>query len=112
MPSPQYEMLGEFSKLLGKEISRKVKKVLPEYAARAAGSGQDPVAWVRAATASLDRLAAIAAGDVSWVLAGGGQPRGQLGASMEAQERTARLLAFVLSPTYLTLREQLGMGVR
>ena len=112
MPSPQYAMLGEFSKLLGKEISRKVKKVLPEYAARAAGSGQDPVAWVRAATASLDRLAAIAAGDVSWVLAGGGQPRGQLGASMEAQERTARLLAFVLSPTYLTLREQLGMGVR
>lgn len=112
MPSPQYAMLGEFTRVLGKEVSRKVKKVLPELAARAAGSGQDPLAWVRAATSSLDRLAAIAAGDVSWVLSGVGQPRGQLGASMEAQDRTARLLSFVLSPTYLTLREQLGMGVR
>lgn len=112
MPSPQYAMLGEFSRVLGKEISRKVKKILPELAARAAGSGQDPIGWVRAATSSLDRLASIAAGDVSWVLSGVGQPRGQLGASMEAQERTSRILAFVLSPTYLMLREQLGMGVR
>ncbi|MCC6666423.1 MAG: hypothetical protein IT375_21905 [Polyangiaceae bacterium] len=112
MPSPQYAMLGEFTRVLTKEISRKVKKVLPELAARAAGSGQDPLTWVRAAIASLDRLAAIAAGDVSWVLSGGGQPRGQLGASMEAQERTARVLSFVLSPTYLVLREQLGMTVR
>lgn len=112
MPSPQYAMLGEFSRVLAKEVSRKVKKILPELCLRAAGSGQDPVGWVRAATSSLDRLAAIAAGDVSWVLSSTGQPRGQLGASMEAQERTARLLSFVLSPTYLTLREQLGMGVR
>jgi hypothetical protein len=112
MPSPQYAMLGEFSRVLTKEVSRKLKKVLPELAQRAAGSGQDPVAWVRAATSSLDRLAAIAAGDVSWVLGAGAQPRGQLGASMEAQERTARLLSFVLSPGYLGLREKLGMGVR
>ncbi|GMV12520.1 MAG: hypothetical protein AMXMBFR56_07440 [Polyangiaceae bacterium] len=112
MPSPQYAMLGEFSRVLGKEVSRKVKKILPELCLRAAGSGQDPIGWVRAATSSLDRLAAIAAGDVSWVLSSAGQPRGHLGASMEAQERTARLLSFVLSPTYLTLREQLGMGVR
>lgn len=112
MPSPQYAMLGEFSRVLGKEISRRVKKILPELALRTAGSGEDPIRWVRAATSSLDRLAAIAAGDVSWVLAQSGQPRGQLGASMEAQERTARLLSFVLSPTYLVLREQLGMGVR
>ncbi|MBI3203586.1 MAG: hypothetical protein HYZ29_18755 [Myxococcales bacterium] len=112
MPSPQYAMLGEFTRVLTKEISRRVKKILPDLAARAAGSGQDPSTWVRAATSSLDRLAAIAAGDVSWVLSGGGQPRGQLGASMEAQERTARLLSFVLSPSYLVLREQLGMTVR
>jgi tetratricopeptide (TPR) repeat protein len=112
LPSPQYAMLGEFQRLLGKELSRKVKKILPDLAMRVASSGQDPIAWVRAATSSLDRLAAIAAGDVSWVLSGGGATRGQLGASMEAQERTARLLAFVLSPNYLMLREQLGMGVR
>lgn len=113
VPSPAYAMLGEFQRLLGKEMPRKVKKILPELAARVAGSGQDPIAWVRAATSSLDRLAAIAAGDVSWVLSGGSAiHRGQLGASLEAQQRTARLLSFVLSPTYLVLREQLGMGVR
>ncbi|MBK7586372.1 MAG: tetratricopeptide repeat protein [Myxococcales bacterium] len=112
MPSPQYAMLGEFLRVLTKEVSRKVKKLLPDLAARAAGRGQDPAEWVRAATSSLDRLASIAAGDVSWVLSGAGQPRGQLGASMESQERTSRLLAFVLSPNYLRLREQLGMGVR
>jgi hypothetical protein len=112
MPSPQYAMLGEFVRVLGKEASRRVKKVLPDLAMRVAGSGQDPGRWVHAATSSLDRLAAIAAGDVSWVLSGGTVVRGQLGASVEAQERARRLLSFVLSPTYLRLRDQLGMGVR
>lgn len=111
VPSPQYAMLAEFQRALGKEMSRKVKKLLPELAAPVAQSGQDPVAWVGAATASLDRLAAIAAGDVSTVLAVGGA-RGQLGASREARARAARLLTFVLSPSYLALRDRLGMGVR
>jgi hypothetical protein len=105
-------MLGEFQRLLGKEMPRKVKKILGDLAGRYAQSGQDVFSWVRAATSSLDRLAVIAAGDVSWVLAGASRVRGQISASHEAQERTARLLAFVLSPTYLALREQLGMGVR
>ncbi|MCA9597218.1 MAG: hypothetical protein KC776_28085 [Myxococcales bacterium] len=112
VPSPQYAMLGEFQRVLTKEMPRRVKKVLPELATAVAHSGQDPLAWVRAATSSLDRLAAIAAGDVSYVLSGGDIPRGRLGASMEAQARAARLLGFVLSPTYLSLREKLGMGVR
>jgi hypothetical protein len=38
--------------------------------------------------------------------------RGQIGASMEARARASRLLSFVLSPTYLSVRERLGMGVR
>jgi tetratricopeptide (TPR) repeat protein len=110
--APQYAMLGEFIRVLGKEIPRKVKKTLAELALAVAQSGQDPASWARAATASLDRLAAIAAGDVSWVLSGAGVTRGQLGASAEAQERTARLLGFVLSPSYLKLRDQLGMGLK
>lgn len=112
LPSPQYAMLGEFQRLVGKEISRRVRKLLPELAAPVAQSGQDVTAWVRAANSSLDRLAAIAAGDVSHVLASSSGARGQLGASMEAQARASRLLSFVLSPTYLALREKLGMGVR
>ncbi len=109
-PSPQYAMLAEFQRALTKEISRKVKKVLPELAAQVAHSRRDPLAAVAAATASLDRLAAIAAGDVSWVLSAG--RRGEWGASLEAEQRARRLLSFVLSPGYLTLREKLGMGVR
>ncbi len=113
VPSPAYAMLGEFERQLGKGISRKVRKLLPQLAEPVARSQPDPLAWVRAAVASLDRLAAIAAGDVSHVLSAiEGTPRGQLGASNESQERARRLLAFALSPTYLALREQLGMGVR
>jgi cellulose synthase operon protein C len=112
LPSPQYAMLGEFSRLLGKELTRRTRKQLPELAAAVVRSGQDVLAWVQAANSSLDRLAAIAAGDVSNVLASSTGYRGQIGASMEAQARAARLLTFVLSPTYLALREQLGMGVR
>jgi hypothetical protein len=55
-------------------------------------------------------MAAVAAGDVSWVL--GGRSRAPIGESRGERARAERLLAFVLSPTYLDLREQLGMGVR
>ena len=111
MPSPPYAMLGEFMRLVGKELPRRVKKLLPELALPIVQSGQDPIAWARAATSSLDRMAVIAAGDVSWVL-GGVDGRGRLGASHEAEQRARRLLSFVLSPAYLMLRDQLGMGVR
>jgi hypothetical protein len=57
-------------------------------------------------------MAALAAGDVSWVLASDAANRGRAAASVEGQERAKRLLSFVLSPTYLGLREALGMGVR
>jgi cellulose synthase operon protein C len=112
LPAPAYAMLGEFMRLLGKELPRRVKKVLPELALAVVQSRQDPIAWARAATSSLDRMAAIAAGDVSWVLSGGPEGRGQLGASHEAEQRARRLLSFVMSPVYLGLRERLGMGVR
>jgi tetratricopeptide (TPR) repeat protein len=112
LPAPHYALLDEFQRLLGKQMPRKVKKVLPELAARVVEEQADPIRWARAATSSLDRLAAVAAGDVSHVLAAHSGLRGQLGVSDEARRRAARLLSFVLSPTYLAVREQLGMGVR
>jgi len=111
IPAPAFAMLSEFQRLLSRELPRRVKKALPELAAALARSSADPGTWYRAATSSLDRMAAIAAGDVSWVLASGGV-RGELPQSREGQARARRLLSFVLSPTYLELREQLGMGVR
>lgn len=109
--SPPYAMLAEFQRSLGK-ANRKVRKQLPDLARAVAGSGQDPLRWAEAAVSSLDRMAAIAAGDVSWVLSGGGRERGVLGLSNEASARARRLLSFVLSPGYLELREKLGMGVK
>jgi cellulose synthase operon protein C len=111
LPSPAYAMLGEFQRLLGK-APRRVRKVLPDLARAVAASGQDPLDWSRAAVSSLDRMAAIAAGDVSWVLAENGRERGALGLSDEAAARAKRLLSFVLSAGYLELRDQLGMGVK
>jgi hypothetical protein len=46
------------------------------------------------------------------VLAGDAANRGRTTASVEGHERARRLLSFVLSPSYLALREKLGMGVR
>ena len=109
--APAYAMLPEFQRSLAK-APRRVKKLLPDLARAVERSGQDPIAWSRAAVSSLDRMAAIAAGDVSWVLAAGGRERGALGLSDEAAARARRLLAFVLSPGYLELREKLGMGVK
>jgi hypothetical protein len=112
LPSPQFALLGEFQRQLAKELPRRVKKILPDLARAVQKSEQDPMEWYRAATSTLDRLAAIAAGDVSWVLALEPSQRGRLPPTREAEQRVRRLLAFVLSPVYLELREKLGMGVR
>ena len=114
LTAPSFAMLGEFQRLLTKEASgwgsRQLRKLLPDLARAVANESPDLLGWVRAATSSLDRMAAIAAGDVSWVL--GGRTRAPVGEGREDRARAERLLAFVLSPTYLDLREQLGMGVR
>jgi len=111
LAAPAYAMLPEFQRSLAK-APRRVKKLLPDLARAIERAGQDPIAWAQAAVSSLDRMATIAAGDVSWVLAAGGRERGVLGLSDEAAARARRLLAFVLSPAYLELREKLGMGVK
>lgn len=112
IPSPQYAMLGEFTRELGKAMPRRIKKAVSDLCEQIRAGQEDPIAWSHAAISSLDRMATIAAGDVSWVLAGSERDRGQLGASIEAHRRAARLLSFVLSPSYLELRQKLGMGVR
>jgi hypothetical protein len=58
------------------------------------------------------RMAAIAAGDVSLVLTDAlGVPLAQLPSRVAHDDRARRLIAFVLSPSYLELRGRLGMGV-
>ncbi|MBN1612000.1 MAG: hypothetical protein JW940_35540 [Polyangiaceae bacterium] len=110
--SPPYAMLADLERQLGgRELPKRYRKALPVLGAAIVAEGQDPLEWVRAANCSLDRMATIAAGDVSHVLAGDG-PRGGPRLSTESGKRLERVLAFALSPEYLLLRERLGMGVR
>lgn len=110
VPSPAFALLGEFQRQL--KLPRRVRKILPDLAKAFRDSGQDPMVWYRAATSTLDRMAVVAAGDVSWVLASDARLRGRAATTVEGEQRARRLLSFVLSPTYLELREKLGMGVR
>jgi hypothetical protein len=74
--------------------------------------GRDVKVWAQAAQASMYRMAAIAAGDVSLVLRDVLEaPPDRLPALIPYDQRARRLIAFVLSPRYLELRGKLGMGV-
>lgn len=112
LASPPFALLGEFQRQLASELPRRLKKLLPELARAVKSSEQDPIDWYHAAASTLDRMAAVAAGDVSWVLAPSPAERGRRPPTRHAELRARRLLAFVLSPAYLELREKLGMGVR
>ena len=113
LDTPQYAMLGDFERQLARTVPRRIKKLLPEICQRIKDTRQDPLEWVRAATSTLDRMAAIAVGDVSWVLAvSGAAQRGQPPVTNEARARAARLLAFVLSDDFFSVRDQLKMGLR
>jgi tetratricopeptide (TPR) repeat protein len=108
-----YGVPPDLERRIQKAMPRKVKKALPELSRAVVSERRDPIHWAHAAIATLDRIAVIAAGDASWVLADGdAAARGRLGASLETQERARRLSSFVLSPVYLELRERLGMEVR
>ncbi len=111
--NPGYAVYNEIQRAVHKEISRKVRKSIGETCLKVVSSKQDARAWAAAARRSLDRMAVIAAGDVSIVLSDVlGTPRDQLGSTVPENERARRLLSFVLSPNYLELRKKLGMGVR
>ncbi|HVW29053.1 MAG TPA: tetratricopeptide repeat protein [Polyangiaceae bacterium] len=113
LSAPPYAMLAEFERLLGKEMQRRVRKVLPELAAAVANEGGDATEWVRAAMSTLDRMAAAAIGDVSWVLAGpNGSGRGDAPETAEGKLRAERILSFILSPAAFAVRDGLGLGVR
>lgn len=113
VPNPGYAVFAEVSRSVQKTISRKVKKNATDVCGRFVHSGQDPRAWAEAARRSIDRMAAIAAGEVSLVLSETLRaPRAELAPLVRDSERAKNLLRFVLSPGYLELRKKLGMGVR
>lgn len=113
LDAPAFAILGDVQRQLGRALPRKVKKVLPEVCNEVAASRADVRAWASASGRSLDRMATVAAGDVSLVLSDVcGVPRAELKRAAVGNDRAERLLRFVLSPNYLELRTRLGMGVR
>jgi hypothetical protein len=113
LEAPAFAILGDVQRQLGKALSRKVKKLLPEICNEVVASRPDVRAWASAAQRSLDRMATVAAGDVSLVLADVlTVPRAELKRAVPGNDRAERILRFVLSPQYLELRARLGMGVR
>jgi hypothetical protein len=110
--APPYAMLSDVQRQLGKAISRRTRKLLPDLCRAVVAERSDARAWARAALSSMYRMAAIAAGDVSLVLTDVlGAPLTKVPALVPHDERARRLIAFVLSPRYLELRGKLGMGV-
>jgi tetratricopeptide (TPR) repeat protein len=107
--SPPYAMLAEIEKLVGRAIARKTKKLLPEICRSIVASGADARAWAHRALASHNRVAVVAAGDVSVVLADllGAAP--QITDVARHDARAHELFRFVLSPAYLEIRRALGL---
>jgi hypothetical protein len=99
----------DFERQLAKLLPRKARKLLPERArdVRAAEANLDD--WVRAASATLDRVAAVAVGDPSVILADTAARDSDPSA---AHERARRLLRFMLSPEFEGLRQRFGVSVR
>jgi hypothetical protein len=107
---PPYAMLADFEKQIGKAISRKTKKLLPDVCRAVAASGVDPTNWARRALASQARVAAVASGDAGVVLIDVmNEPLERLGQSVKGDVRAEELLRFVLSPAYLGLRKAFGL---
>ena len=111
LDSPPYAMIDEFARLLSSVIPRRTKKILAENAAQIEEMALDPMTWIRAALRSLDRMASLATVDVSHVLASITTERGKAPTSVEDRTRCERLMSFVLSDLYLTLRSHLGLDV-
>jgi tetratricopeptide (TPR) repeat protein len=108
--APGYAVQAEIDRLLGKAIARKTKKLLPDICQRIVQTKADARVWSQRAIATLDRIAAVATGDVGVVLSDiHGQSPERLADVVHGDRRSEDLLRFALSPGYLAVRRTLGL---
>jgi len=115
LTTPPYAMQDEFIRAFSSALPRRLRKLLAERTEAVAALAPDEAAMRRyfaAATSSHDRVAALAAGDISHVLSHLTGQRGRPASAGDLRDRTARLLAFALSSQYLALKDRLGLSVR
>jgi hypothetical protein len=103
---PPFAVLAEIERLLGRAMSRRTRRALPEACGTLAAQGVDPRAWFTRALASQDRIGAVASGDPSVVLADSPIAPSE---APQTPPRVGDLLRFVLSPIYLDIRRSLGL---
>jgi tetratricopeptide (TPR) repeat protein len=107
---PPFAVLAEVERLIGKAISRKTKAAITPICKAFVQSGQDAKQWPARARASQGRVAVLASGDVSVVLADVfGEPVDRLGAAARDDLRAHELLRFVLSRPFFDLRRAIGL---
>ena len=107
---PPFAVLAEVERLIGKAVNRKTKGLLPPICKLIVESRQDARQWAARARASQGRVATLASGDVSVVLADVfGEPVERLGAVARDDLRAHELLRFVLSRPFFELRRSLGL---
>jgi tetratricopeptide (TPR) repeat protein len=107
---PPYAVLAEVERLVGKEIARKTRKLLPDVCRAIVAQRIDAREWTKHALASQERVAVLASGDPSLVLADLLKVSvDRLGKTAPSDPRAQELLRFVLSPRYLELRKALGL---
>lgn len=107
---PPFAVLAEVERLMGKAINRKTKAAILPICKAFVQSGQDARQWAARARASQGRVAVLASGDVSVVLADVfGEPLERLGSVARDDLRAHELLRFVLSRPFFDLRRAIGL---
>ncbi len=108
--APQYAILAEVEKSIGKAIPRRVKKSLAEVCNALVSGGHDVKAWSRRAQMSLARVVLVASGDVDFTLRDTlGESPDRLRQLVKSDDRAKEILRFAFSPSYLDLRRALGL---
>ena len=103
-------VLAEVERHIQKAISGRTKKVIEPLCRAHAATPVDPRQWAARARVSQGRVAVVASGDVSVVLADVfGEPVERLGVVARDDLRAHELLRFALSRPYFDLRRMLGL---
>src|SRR5690606_38894172 len=111
--APPFALTPEFERLLARELPRRARKALEPLAARVVDERQDPLVFAQAARDTLNRIAAVASGDFSHIVLNDAERNAPIrNLDSYRQNQLTSLLRFCLSPTYLQLREQLGLSAR
>lgn len=110
---PAFALTPEFERLLARELPRRTRKALEPLAAQVVAERRDPLLYAQAARDTLNRVAAVACGDFSHVILTESERTVSIrNFDSLRQQQLSALSRFCLSPTYLQIREQLGLSAR